>query len=144
MMKLFLDTSSLLSVFDRSDQNHSACSEFWKELLVKNSYEPVISDYVLDELTTRIRYDISHGIALQVLNSLSQLVERRRLSLVWVDRAFFDQGRFIFERFHDHEFSFTDCTSFAICRQLGIHDAFALDSDFQIFGLNVYPSAGSS
>lgn len=143
-MKLFLDTSSLLSVFDRSDDHHSVCSDFWKELFQERNYEPVISDYILDELTTRIRYDISHATALQVLNNLSQLAERRLLSLVWVDRMFFDQGRRIFERYHDHEFFFTDCTSFAICREIGIRDAFALDSDFQIFGLNVFPVSNLS
>ena len=139
-MKLFLDTSSLLSVFDRSDDHHSVCSEFWKELFQERNYEPVISDYILDELTTRIRYDISHATALRVLNNMSQLVERRLLSLIWVERKFFDQGRRIFTRYHDHEFSFTDCTSFAICKEMGIHDAFAIDSDFQIFGLNVFPA----
>jgi predicted nucleic acid-binding protein len=143
-MKLFLDTSSLLSVFDQSDDHHSVCSDFWKELFQERNYEPVISDYILDELTTRIRYDISHTTALRVLNNLSQLVERRLLSLIWVDRTFFDQGRRIFERYHDQKFSFTDCTSFAICRQMSIQDAFALDSDFQIFGLNVFPATRPS
>ena len=139
-MKLFLDTSSLLSVFDRSDYHHSACSDFWTELFQERNYEPVISDYILDELMTRIRSKISHAIAVQVLTNLIQLVERRRLTLVWVNQTYFDQARRIFERYDDHEFSFTDCTSFAICRDAGIQEAFALDSDFRTFGLNVIPA----
>ena len=143
-MKLFLDTSSLLSVFDRSDDHHSVCSDFWKELLQKRNYEPVISDYIVDELTTRIRYDISHPAALQALNSLTQLVGRGRLTFIWVNQTYFDQARRLFERYHDQEFSFTDCTSFAICRDTGIQEAFALDSDFRIFGLNVIPAQSGS
>lgn len=143
-MKLFLDTGGLLSVFDRSDKDHSVCSDFWKEMLDQRTYEPVISDYVLDELTTRIRRRVSHPTALQVLNTLLQLVERRRLSLVWIDEDHFAGGRRIFERFHDQDFSFTDCTSFAICQKVGIKDAFALDRDFRIFGLNVFPAENRS
>src|SRR3972149_4465077 len=118
-MKLFLDTSSLLSVFDRSDDHHSVCSDLWKDLFQERNYEPVISDYILDELMTRIRYEVSHAIALQVLTNLIQLVDRRRLTLVWVNQTYFDQGRRIFERYRDRKFSFTDCTSFAICRDAG-------------------------
>jgi len=143
-MKLFLDTSSLLSVFDRSDDHHSVCSDFWKELFQERNYEPVISDYILDELMTRIRYEVSHAIAVRVLNSLIQLVDRGRLTLVWVNQTYFDQGRRIFERYRDQKFSFTDCTSFAICRDTGIQEAFALDSDFRIFGLNVIPAQSGS
>jgi hypothetical protein len=143
-MKLFLDTGGLLSVFDQSDQHHSVCSEFWKELLQKRNYEPVISDYILDELMTRIRAKITHAIALQVLTNLIQLVERRLLTLVWVNQTYFDLARRIFERFDDQEFSFTDCTSFAICQDTGIQEAFALDSDFRIFGLNVIPAQNGS
>lgn len=59
-MKLFLDTGGLLAVFDRSDKDHSESSSLWREILNEQTYEPVISDYVLDELVTRVRYDISH------------------------------------------------------------------------------------
>ena len=141
---MFPDTGGLLSVFDQSDQHHSVCSEFWKELLQKRNYEPVISDYILDELMTRLRSRVSHAIAVQVLTNLIQLVQRRRLSLIWVNQTYFDQARRIFERYHDQEFSFTDCTSFAICRNTGIQEAFALDSDFRIFGLNVIPAQNGS
>ena len=143
-MKLFLDTSGLLSVFDRSDTNHSVCSQFWAKLLQQQIYEPVISDYILDELTTRILYQISHVKALQVVDTLLQLINRDRMSLVWIDRTYFFEARTIFERFHDQKFSFTDCTSFAICRGQNIQDAFALDRDFRIFGLNALPTQNQS
>lgn len=140
-MKLFLDTSGLLSVFDRSDAHHRKCSEFWKELLRERRYETVISDYILDEVTTRVRYAISHAAALTALNTLLQLVERGRVTLIWVDQTYFARARSVFERYDDQRFSFTDCTSFAICEHTGIQHAFALDRDFQIFGLDVLPAA---
>ena len=143
-MKLFLDTGGLLAVLDRSDENHSECSDFWRKMLTERTYEPVISDYVLDELVTRVRYDISHNKALQILSTLMELVRRGRLKLIWVNQDYFSQARSIFERYNDQEFSFTDCTSFAICEEERIQYVFALDRDFQIFGLNLFPTGDGS
>jgi len=138
-MKLFLDTSGLLSVFDESDAHHGVCSEFWRGVIRERRYEPVISDYILDEITTRIRHKVSHDKALTVLITLFQLVERGRLRLIWIDETYFGQARSVFERYDDQFFSFTDCTSFAICEYIDIQYAFAVDRDFLIFGLNVLP-----
>lgn len=140
-MKLFLDTSGLLSVFDRSDTHHAVCNTFWREQLLGEGNELIISDYILDELTTRVRYAVSHNSALQALGTLLELVERERLRLIWVDQTYFAHARSIFERYDDQRFSFTDCTSFAICRTIGVQSAFALDADFATFGVNMLPAA---
>ena len=73
-----------------------------------------------------------------------ELVKRGRLELIWVNQNYFSEARSIFEQYNDQEFSFTDCTSFAICKEIGIRDAFALDRDFQIFGLNLFPTGDGS
>ena len=45
----------------------------------------------------------------------------------------------IFMRYQDKSFSFTDCTSFALVRRLGIETCLAIDSDFRAFGLHCIP-----
>ena len=47
----------------------------------------------------------------------------------------------IFEQFHDQTFSFTDCTSFALCEAHHIQHAVTVDKDFVIFGLVILPEA---
>ena len=42
--------------------------------------------------------------------------------------------RFIFCRYKDKEFSFADCTSFALMEKFGIKNAFAFDEDFEKMG----------
>jgi predicted nucleic acid-binding protein len=51
-----------------------------------------------------------------------------------VDRELFMEACRIFTEFADKEWSFTDCTSYAVMRQLGIKKAFSFDSHFKQFG----------
>jgi hypothetical protein len=49
----------------------------------------------------------------------------------------------LFVQHHSKNFSFTECTSFAIMRELGLTDAFAFDNHVTQMGLRVW-SAGSA
>jgi predicted nucleic acid-binding protein len=43
----------------------------------------------------------------------------------------------IFKRYNDKEFSFTDCTSFAIMRERDLREAFTNDHHFEQFGYQI-------
>jgi len=45
----------------------------------------------------------------------------------------------IFRQYKDQSFSFTDCTSFALCQAHNIRHVATVDSDFRIFGLLIVP-----
>ena len=137
MEKLFLDTSGLLAVFDHSDSHHDDFRTFWQTL--RQSWSPVTSDYILDELATRVRKRVNHFSALRALDGLLTLVQTGQLSLVWVNQTHFATAQSIFQRYDDKEFSFTDCTSFAICDSVNIGHAFAIDRDFRDYGITLHP-----
>lgn len=137
-MKIFLDTSGLLSVFDRADSHHQLCKSFWTDSLLRE-WKPVTSDYVLDELTTLIAYKIGADIAHEVLTKLLTLGDSRTLDIIWVNASYFQKAKDILKKHNDHSFSFTDCTSFAICSDLNISSSFAIDADFKRYGLDVFP-----
>lgn len=140
-MKLFLDTSGLLAIFDRSDKNHQKAEKYWRGIFERRreKRELIISDYIIDETITRIRREIHHTKALEVFNILIALIDKSVIRMIWVNNEYFFKAKDIFEQYNDQEFSFTDCTSFAICKDLEIQSAFTLDKDFEIFGLTRHP-----
>ena len=46
----------------------------------------------------------------------------------------------IFLDYEDQDFSFTDCSSFALMRLMGIQDAFAFDAHFLAMSFNPHPT----
>jgi predicted nucleic acid-binding protein len=45
----------------------------------------------------------------------------------------------IFDNFQDKNFSFIDCSSFAVMKELNIQKAFAFDRHFEQFGFEIIP-----
>jgi predicted nucleic acid-binding protein len=91
----------------------------------------VTSDYVLDESITIIRLRVSHKAAVAFGQSIfgSSVVD---LIPVGADdrRAAWE----IFRKYADQEFSFTDCTSFALMRKLRLRTALTFDGHFSQMG----------
>jgi hypothetical protein len=54
--------------------------------------------------------------------------------MIRITEALEDQAWEVFARYDDKDFSFTDCTSFAVMQQLGITTTFAFDEHFEQFG----------
>jgi predicted nucleic acid-binding protein len=57
-----------------------------------------------------------------------------------VDEKIWQAAWDLFVRHDDKHFSFTDCTSFAIMRQLGLLNAFAFDHNFEQAGFVMLPA----
>lgn len=142
-MKIFLDTSGLLSAFDIRAEDHQEAEAFWQRIFASKEWrEIVISDYILDEMVTLIRSKINHRTACKVLNIILEFINHKKLQLIWIESRYFYDAKNIFERYIDQDFSFTDCTSFAVCKDLKIRAAFAFDRHFNTFGITKYPQNG--
>ncbi len=86
-------------------------------------------------------YHVSHATALTALRTLSALAQAHRMTMLEVSGEMRTRAGHIFEQFHDQTFSFTDCTSFALCEAHHIQHAVTVDKDFVIFGLVILPEA---
>lgn len=94
------------------------------------------SNFVLDETLTLMRHRLGWHAA-QSFGSEARAGLLAQQLRVTVDDE--DEAWAIFLRYHDHVFSFTDCTSFALMQRLGLTTAITLDADFRTFGLHCLP-----
>jgi len=133
--KYFVDTAAWVALYNPKDPYYFLAQDF-----LTNSQSQkmlfVTSDYILDESITLIRIRASHSEAVIFKNSIdvSSMIQVSSIDNNLISRAWD-----IFCKYSDHEFSFTDCTSFALMRKLGLNKAFTFDKHFVIAGFEIYP-----
>jgi len=76
----FFDAGGWLSAASQSDQHHRAGKAHYAALLTGRA-RLITTDFVLDEVLTRLRYDAGHGKAVEFLDHIRQ-AERAGLVLV--------------------------------------------------------------
>ena len=127
---VFMDSAGFLALWDASDEHHQAARRLQEELGGQRR-RFVTSEYVVDETVTLLLMRHSHVAAGDFLDT----VERSEaLRLEWIGPERFSAGAALFHRYADKEWSFTDCVSFALMRELRIRDAFTTDRHFQQAG----------
>jgi uncharacterized protein len=133
-MRLFVDTSAWLALNYKNDQYHQDALS--KNVIIKTrKIDLVTSDYVIDETLTIIRYRVSHKAAVVFGDSLMSsrivtiisITENERLA-AWA----------LFKKYSDKELSFTDCTSFALMKKLGLRQAVSFDDHFRQIGFQLF------
>ena len=130
MQRIFVDTSAFIALLDPRNDCHVQAVHI-EQSLSSQPVRLVTTNFVLDETYTGLRGKIQHTAILRFRDSVRQ---SRRLSVVRITEALEDQAWEIFARYEDKDFSFTDCTSFAVMQQLGITTVFAFDEHFEQFG----------
>lgn len=133
--RVFVDTSGWYALIDRNDAGHEGVSGLVAQLLRAGS-RLVTTDYVLDEAYTLAKARSGSVAALR----LSDLIHgTAALDVEWLGSARFEAAEGLFRKYQDQAFSFTDCTSFVLMRELGIREAVTTDDHFRIAGFTVVP-----
>lgn len=132
-MRVFVDTSAWLACYDRHDQHHQRAISIADRLKAEQA-RLVLSEFILAESLTIIRYRIGHSWAVRFGRAV---LESQVAELVDVDDAARRRAWEIFQRYEDKDFSFVDCTSFALMAGGGIKAAFAFDRHFEQYGFQL-------
>jgi predicted nucleic acid-binding protein len=135
-MRVFADTGAWCALYDRSDVHHARASAFLQELKGQKA-QLVTSDYVLDESLTLLRFRAGHK---EAVDFGKWVLQSPLVKLINVDEKIWQSAWDFFVKYDDKHFSFTDCTSFAIMRQLGLLHAFAFDHNFEQAGFVMLPA----
>jgi predicted nucleic acid-binding protein len=80
-----------------------------------------------------------HDVAVQFRKTANRLSESGLVEIIRVSETHEECAWTIFEHYAGQDFSFTDCTSFAVMQELQLSHAFTADHHFTTMGFIVVP-----
>jgi uncharacterized protein len=136
MKGLFVDTAGWVACADSADPAHNKAAAA-RDAWLQEGGVLITTDYVADETLTLLRVRLGLGAA----EAWWQQVDGSpRLRWEYVGLARTDKARGFFFRYRDKEFSFTDCTSFVVMRELKLREVLTTDHHFTQAGFVTLPN----
>ena len=135
MTSIFIDTSAFISLYLKGDEFHQQATTFLENLNKESIF--FTSNYILDEVYTFLRSNKGKKTAVSFAEFLAQntqTVVLKRINLEDEKKAFE-----FFRKLDLPHLSFTDCTSFALMKRLGVNEVFSFDEHFAKAGFEVVP-----
>lgn len=139
MRLLFVDTAGWVACADAADSAH-ARSGAARDAALEAGQILVTTDFIVDETLTLIRIRLGLDAAEAWWRQIDRS-PRLRWERVGSDR--FEHARRLFFQYRDKSFSFTDCTSFVIMRELRLTHALTTDRHFRQLGFQLVPGPRS-
>jgi predicted nucleic acid-binding protein len=136
----FIDTWAFIALANRRDAGHEVALEV-DEFLEAQGWTAVTSDWVLDETVTQLHGLAGDRVTLQFLDDLDAQLKARKLMLLNVSPPRFDAAVQQFRALAPKvpRLSLTDCTTFALMKELEIRWAFTADKHFYAAGPHIGP-----
>jgi uncharacterized protein len=135
MNRLFVDTAGWMAMADARDPLHKKSLRSCDDWLEKGGIL-VTSNHILDESLTLIRMRLGIEAAEKWWAMVS---ESPRCNVEWITPDRTEKAVRWFFSWRDQSFSFTDCTSFIVMKELGIEDALTGDKHFSTAGFRIHP-----
>jgi predicted nucleic acid-binding protein len=133
---IFVDTAGWMACADSSDPAHRQASDA-RDAALESGRLLVTTDYVVDETLTLIRARLSLAAA---KSWWAQLEGSSRLRWEWIEAERAEKARDVFFRHNDKTYSFTDCTSFVVMKELKLKQVLTTDRHFRQMGFEVLPA----
>jgi len=133
---IFVDTGAWYAVEVEDDVNHEAACKFLSNIASGKHGVSITTDYVLDEALTLLR---SRRDLASACTFIDKIRKSKSIRVFWIDEGLFEKALVIFQKSDHKSWSFTDCTSFALMRELSVAGAFTFDSHFREAGLLAFP-----
>jgi hypothetical protein len=136
--EVFCDTSGLYALVDKNDAHHRQAREV-VEKLVRAGRRLVVTDYIVTEAANLANARSGSHVAVRVLDLVEQSAGVR---IEWIESLRFDKIKAFFRKHADHSYSFTDCSSFVVMRELGLTEALTTDRHFIQAGIRILLATG--
>lgn len=131
-MSVLIDTGIFVAVQNERDEHHDVAKNTLKNALTGEYGSLYTTDYVYDEAVTLTRMRTgSHREARIIGDRIAGRGSfQSQIEMVFVSDSRFEQTVRAFERYDDHELSFTDASLVAIIENSDIDAVLSFDDDF--------------
>lgn len=126
----FIDTSGFYSLLVRGDDRHALAGKILRSG-AQEKRRFVTSDYVVDETATLLK---ARSMTKLIRPFFESIFASEACRLIWMDGDRFHRTMAFFLRNLERDWSFTDCSSFVIMRELRLREALTKDSHFESAG----------
>src|SRR5690349_13616074 len=127
MKNIFVDANAWIAITSKRDRLHESAITLNRTLL-QAGHRYFTTNFVLDEVYTGILMRVGHSAAV----GFGELIRSVQVAHVIHVSEEIEEAAWQFFRQHaDKQFSFTDCTSFVVMRQLNLAEAFTNDHHFE-------------
>lgn len=124
--EVLVDTSGYYALIDRRDPVHER-ARATVAALARQGRRLIVTDYAVSETVTLARARGGTNAALRVLDLIEQSVAFR---VERIDAGRFDATKSFYRKHADRDYSFADCASFVVMRELGLRQALTTDRHF--------------
>lgn len=128
---VLIDTGAFIALADSSDQLHANAKRIAAD--IEKTTSLVTTPFILMETSLYLHRRISREVSRRFWSSL--ISGDAHVEIVACDPLDLERASQISHQYADQDFSFVDCTSFAIMERLKISRAFSFDQDFLVFRL---------
>jgi predicted nucleic acid-binding protein len=129
---LFIDAGGFYALVSADSKAHELAVEIM-QAAARQRRRAVTTDYIIDETATLLR---ARGLTKLLAEFFHLTEESQALTTEWISPDRFSAARKFMLKHLDQEFSFTDCLSFIVMKELRLTDALATDNHFRIAGFN--------
>lgn len=128
--EIFADTSALHAFVNARDEHHAEAARTIA-MILETDRTLVVTDYVVAE---SLNLATARGGRLVAQRTLDLIEQSAGIRLEWIGPERFAAAKALFRKHADHGYSFTDCTSFIVMRELGLAEALTTDRHFREAG----------
>lgn len=130
---VFVDTGPLQALNNKDDGNHAAAREIFLKLQI-TPVRLITTDYVIDEVYTGLLTRAGYDSAMH----FDRFLQQKWGEIIHVTLERFTEAQAVFRRYNrDKTWSFTDCTSYVVMKELKIKKAFSFDEHFKQMGFEL-------
>jgi len=132
-MKVFIDASAFVALFEEDDEHYSLARVAWSRLISEDA-EFWTSGFIVPETAAVLQRHSGTAAAKAFLQFALPMV-----NVDWVSPSAYASARSVFLAVDRRDLSLVDCVSFELMREMGIDTAFTFDPHFAEQGFRCLP-----